>query len=386
MEGASLTIDRERGTRTRSSTPPSSIALAIVGLGYWGPNLLRNAWDIEGSRVVALCDRDAAALDLHHRRYPSVKVTQHYEEVLADENIDAVLIATPVRMHHAMARDALNAGKHVFVEKPMAQSSEQCLELIALADERSLVLMPGHTFLYSPPVRKVKELLDAGEIGELFFGTFSRVNLGIHQSDASVVRDLGPHDFSMLLYWLGEPLFVRAVGRDSVGSGQLDVVFIDMGMPGGALVHMELSWLAPTKLRRTVLVGSGKMVVYEDTSTEQVRVYDRGVEVIDPQSFGEYQLSYRSGDILSPRLDAEEPLRVELQDLVEAIQEGREPLSSKQLGLDVVRVIEAVETSLTFNGSPIAVATTTPGERRRSGDRRRSLGGMPSLMWPSEPE
>jgi predicted dehydrogenase len=371
--------------RLSEVTAGRSIGLAIVGLGYWGPNLLRNAWDIKGSRVAALCDRDAAALDLHRRRYPSVKVTEHYEEVLADENIDAVLIATPVRMHHAMARDALKAGKHVFVEKPMAQSSEQCHELMALADDRSLVLMPGHTFLYSPPVRKVKELLDAGEIGKLFFGTFSRVNLGIHQSDASVVRDLGPHDFSMLLYWLGEPLFVRAVGRDSVGSGQLDVVFIDMGMPGGALVHMELSWLAPTKLRRTVLVGSGKMVVYEDTSTEQVRVYDRGVEVIDPQSFGEYQLSYRSGDILSPRLDVDEPLRVELQDLVDAIQEGREPLSSKQFGLDVVRVIEAVEDSLTFNGSPIAVATT-PGERRRSGDRRRSRGGMPSLMWPSTPE
>ncbi len=267
----------------------------------------------------------------------------------------------------------------------MAQSSDQCRELITLSDERSLVLMPGHTFLYSPPVRKVKELLDGGEIGELFFGTFSRVNLGIHQSDASVVRDLGPHDFSMLLYWLGRPQFVRAIGRDSVGSGQLDVVFIDMGMPGGALVHMELSWLAPTKLRRTVLVGSGKMVVYEDTSAEQIRVFDRGVEIMEPQSFGEYQLSYRSGDVLSPRLNAEEPLRVELQDFVAAVRDGSEPMSSKHVGLEVVNLIEAVECSLEYNGSPVAVGVTD-GERRRPGDRRRSRGGMPSLARARPPE
>jgi predicted dehydrogenase len=362
----------------------ASTRLAVVGLGYWGPNLVRNAFEIEGGHVEALCDRDASALALYARRYPSARATERYEEVLTDD-IDAVLIATPVAMHYEMARDALRAGKHVFVEKPMAQSSEQCRELIALTDERALVLMPGHTFLYSPPVRKVKELLDAGEIGELYFGTFSRVNLGIHQSDVSVVRDLGPHDFSMLLYWLGEPLFVRAVGRDSIGSGQLDVVFIDMGMPSGALVHLELSWLAPTKLRRTVLVGSGKMIVYEDTSTEQVRVYDRGVEVIEPQSFGEHQLSYRAGDILSPRLDAEEPLRVELQDFVGAIREGRQPLSSKKVGLDVVRLIEAVESSLEFNGAPV-ILDASPGERRRSGDRRRSRGGMPSIAFPSPRE
>ena len=362
------------------AAPSLPVGLAIVGLGYWGPNLLRNAWEVDGARVVAICDPDDRALEIHGRRYPDVRRTREFGDVLADPEVDAVLIATPVRMHHEMSLQALRAGKHVFVEKPMAQSSEQCQELMDAATERDLVLMPGHTFLYSPPVRKIKELLDDGEIGELFFGTFSRVNLGIHQSDASVVRDLGPHDFSMLLYWLGEPLFVRAIGRDSVGSGQLDVVFIDMGLPGGALVHMELSWLSPTKLRRTVLVGSGKMIVYEDTSVEQVRVFDRGVEVIEPQSFGEYQLSYRSGDILSPRLEAAEPLRLEVQDFVTAVQEGVSPLSNMELGLQVVQLIEAVETSLEYNGSPVAVSVP-PGERRRSGDRRKSKGGMPTIMW-----
>ncbi len=278
-----------------SASPPrtDSVGLALVGLGYWGPNLLRNAWETAGARVAYACDRSPRALEPVAHRYPSIELTDDFDRVLADDGVDAVLIATTVSTHYPLARRALQAGKHVFVEKPLAEHSAEGAELNALADKNGLVLMPGHTFLYSPPVRKVKELLVAGEVGDLFFGTFSRVNLGIHQSDVSVVRDLAPHDFSILLYWLGEPTFVRAIGRDSVGSGQLDVAFIDMGMANGALIHMELSWLAPTKLRRTVLVGSGKMVVYEDSSPEQVRVFDRGVEMIEPQSFGEYQLSYR---------------------------------------------------------------------------------------------
>jgi predicted dehydrogenase len=353
----------------------SSVGLAVVGLGYWGPNLLRNAWEIDGTSVRWACDRDPGALARVTERYPSVQVSDDLDTVLADDSVDAVVLATPVSTHFELARRALRAGKHVFVEKPLAEHSEQCDELIDVATASDLVLMPGHTFLYSPPVRKVKELLLAGEVGELFFGTFSRVNLGIHQSDVSVVRDLAPHDFSILLYWLGDPTFVRAVGRDSVGSGQLDVAFIDLGMPNGALIHLELSWLAPTKLRRTVLVGSGKMVVYEDTSGEQVRVFDRGVDFIEPQSFGEYQLSYRAGDVLTPRLDAEEPLRGELSDFVGAIREGRQPVSNMTLGRKVVELIEAAELSLEWNGAPVALG---PGaDRRRRPDRRRSEGGMP---------
>ena len=355
--------------------PTDSVGIAIVGLGYWGPNLLRNAWEIDGARVAYACDRDAKALAPVAHRYPSVELTDDFDHVLADDSVDAVMIATPVSTHYKLAHKALSAGKHVFVEKPLSEHSEEGRELNELADRNGLVLMPGHTFLYSPPVRKVKELLVAGEVGELFFGTFSRVNLGIHQSDVSVVRDLAPHDFSILLYWLGEPTFVRAIGRDSVGSGQLDVAFIDMGMPNGSLIHMELSWLAPTKLRRTVLVGSGKMVVYEDSSSEQVRVFDRGVDMLEPQSFGEYQLSYRSGDVLTPRLDADEPLRVELADFVGAIREGREPVSNKDIGLKVVELIEATELSLEWNGAPVAVGPDA--DRRRRPDRRRSEGGMP---------
>ncbi|HEV2771096.1 MAG TPA: Gfo/Idh/MocA family oxidoreductase, partial [Solirubrobacteraceae bacterium] len=244
-------------------TAADPVGVAVVGLGYWGPNLVRNLWETEGAWVAAACDRRPKCLETLAKRYPTIEATERFETVLSDGRVSAVALATPVATHYPLAREALLAGKHVFVEKPLAQRSDECRELIALAEERGLVLMPGHTFLYSPPVRKVKELLDAGELGELYFGTFSRVNLGIHQSDANVVRDLAPHDFSILLHWLGEPRFVRAIGRDSVGSGQLDVAFIDLGVSNDALVHMELSWLSPTKLRRTVLVGSGKMVVYE---------------------------------------------------------------------------------------------------------------------------
>jgi predicted dehydrogenase len=358
------------------------VNFAVAGLGYWGPNLVRNLWEIDGAQVAMVCDPNPEARAPIARRYPSIRPVATFEEALEDPGIDAVAIATPVHMHYAMARAALLAGKHVFVEKPMASTTDECHELMALATEGSLVLMPGHTFLYSPPVRKIKSLLEDGEVGDVFFATFSRVNLGIHQSDVSVVRDLGPHDFSMLLYWLGRPTFVRGIGRDAVGSGQLDVAFIDLGMPNGALVHMEFSWLAPTKLRRTVLVGSGKMVVYEDTSSEQVRVFDRGVEVIEPKSFGEYQLSYRSGDVLSPRLNANEPLGMELADFTESIREGREPLSSMQLGLDVVDLIEAAELSMACNGAPVPIGEYA-GDRRRAPDRRRSQGGMPVFRAPA---
>jgi predicted dehydrogenase len=236
--------------------------------------------------------------------------------------------------------------------------------------------MPGHTFLYSPPVVAVKDLIAEGALGDLYFGTMSRVNLGIHQRENNVIRDLAPHDFSILLFWFGEPRFVRAIGRETIVPGSLDVAFLDLGYDGGALVHVELSWLAPTKLRRTVLVGSGKMVVYEDTSTEQVRIYDRGVDYHEPHSFGEHHLAYRSGDVVTPRIDVNEPLRLELEDFAESIREGTQPRSSMDLGTRVVRMIEAAELSLQYNGAPVPVPDSE-GSSRVLPDRRRSSRGMP---------
>ena len=364
--------------------PDKDINLAIVGLGYWGPNILRNAWELEDSRVSVICDRDEEALARQARRYGEARLVADYNDVLADDDVDAICIVTPISTHYEMAKAALLAGKHAFVEKPMAASVKECDELIEIATDRNLVLMPGHTFLYSPPVLATKERLESGEIGKLYFGTSSRVNLGIHQRDVSVVRDLAPHDFSILLYWLGRPSFLRGIARDTIVPGTFDVAFVDVGYDNGTLVHLELSWLAPTKLRRTVLVGSEKMIVYEDTNPEQVRVFDRGVEIVEPKSFGEFQLSYRTGDVLTPRLAPNEPLRVELEDFIGAIREGREPRSNMHLGRDVVQMVEATELSLSYNCAPVPFEVPD-GENRRLPDRRRSFG-MPVIRPPRTAE
>jgi predicted dehydrogenase len=303
-----------------------------------------------------------------------------FQQVLDDPEIAAVLLATPISTHHGLGRRALEAGKHVFIEKPLASSVQECEDLIELAEERDLVLMPGHTFVYSPPVVHIKEMLRLGEIGRLHFGTSTRVNLGIHQTDASVVRDLGPHDFSILHYWFGEPSFVRAIARASV-TDKLDVAFIDLGFPDQSLFHLEMAWLSPSKLRRTVLVGSEKMIVYDDTSSEQVRVYDAGADIIEPETFGEYQLSYRSGDIHSPRIDASEPLHLELEDFAGAIRDGHTPRADARMGRDVVRMVEATERSLDYNAAPVWLSAETD-EERRAPDRRRSVGGMPIRRLP----
>jgi predicted dehydrogenase len=355
------------------------VTLAVVGMGYWGPNLLRCALELEDIEVKVICDKDSLSLARTARRYPNVGATRDLDKILEDDEIDGIMLATPVSTHYQLGRRCLAAGKHVLIEKPLASSVREAEQLVELAQAQNLVVMPGHTFLYSPPVIKVKHLLDEGAIGSLYFGTSSRVNLGIHQSDVSVVWDLAPHDFSILLYWLGRPSSVRAVGRTTIMPDTLDVAFADVQFADGTLFHVELSWLAPTKLRRTVLVGSEKMVVYEDTSNEQVRIFDRGVDVIDPpQTFGEFQLSYRSGDVLTPRLEADEPLSLEVADFVRSIREGGQPRSNAQLGVDVVRMIEATETSLKFNGANVHIDPALE-DRRRIPDRRRHLnGGVPS--------
>ena len=323
------------------------LRVAVVGLGSWGPNLVRVLHEIPGVEVVYACDLKPERLEKIGDRYPAVSLTTDYDQILVDDSVDAVLIATKVSSHHALATAALEAGKHVFVEKPMATSSEQALELIELAEDHGLTLMPGHTFLYSPPVNKCRELIQSGELGEIYFISMSRVNLGMHQSDVSVIWDLGPHDFSILRYWLEEmPVRVSATCRNCIIDSIPDVAFIDLEYPSGTIVHVELSWLSPSKLRRTAIVGSKKMVVYDDTSNEPVRVFDSGVNMPDPADFGQYKLSYRTGDIVSPALTPVEPLMLELADFCRSIASGEAPRSSAAVGVDVVRVVEAVESSL----------------------------------------
>lgn len=333
------------------------VRVAVVGLGYWGPNLVRVLQELPGAEVVYACDTRSEALARISPRYPSVRLTTSYDVILGDDSIEAVAIATPVSTHHELAAAALRAGKHVLVEKPLAASSAEATQLIELARQEERVLMPGHTFLYSPPVNMSRDLIRSGELGEIYFISTSRVNLGLHQPDVSVVWDLGPHDFSILCYWLEElPVKVSAVSRGCIIESIPDVAFVNLQFPSGTIAHVELSWLAPSKLRRTAIVGSQKMLVYDDTSTEPVRIFDSGADVPDPESFGEFRLTYRAGAILSPPVHVAEPLRLELADFCRAIRTGEEPRSSAQLGLDVVRITEAVDRSLKAGGGPVSTA------------------------------
>jgi predicted dehydrogenase len=335
----------------------SSLSIGVVGLGYWGPNLLRGLIELPDVDVSYICDLSKERLSTFARRYPGATPTSHYEDLLGDPQVDAIVIATPVFTHFELAEAALRAGKDTFVEKPLAPSAIQASELIELAADRDLCLMCGQTFLYSPPVRAVKRLIETGELGDIYFISSSRVNLGLHQRDVSVIWDLGPHDFSILLHWLNEvPESITATGRDSIVRGVCDVAFVSLQFPSGIVANVELSWLAPSKLRRTAIVGSNKMVVYEDGTAEPVRVFDRGVVYRDPETFGEYQLSYRSGDILSPHIAATEPLVTELTEFVRLIRAG-ETSSDLELGRQVVMLAEAAESSLARGGAPVAVST-----------------------------
>jgi predicted dehydrogenase len=337
------------------------VSVAVVGLGYWGPNLVRNFNERPDVHLACVCDTRQERLDMIARRYPAVAGVTNFDQVLADRSIEAVAIATPVSTHHDLASAALDAGKHVFVEKPLASSYSEAAALVELAKRRELVLMPGHTFLYSPPVNRIRELIVGEELGDIHFISTSRVNLGLHQSDVSVAWDLGPHDFSILRYWLDEaPTHVAALSRSCVIPNVPDVAFINLEFGTGTIAHVELSWLAPSKLRRTTIVGSRKMVVYDDTSNEPVRIFDSGVALRDPETFGEYRLTYRTGDIISLQLDAAEPLFLELGDFCAAIRHGSLPRSTKELGLDVIRIIEAVDASLELEGARVAVVDPLP--------------------------
>jgi predicted dehydrogenase len=340
---------------------PRPIRAAVVGLGYWGPNLVRNLHELPGAEVAAVCDARPDRLASIRDRYPAIRGVQDLDAVLEDRDIDAVVLATPVSTHYQLADRALHAGKHVFVEKPLAASGTEAAALLETAAQRGLVLMPGHTFLYSPPVDTIRALIESGELGDIYFVSSSRVNLGLHQADVSVVWDLGPHDFSILRYWLGEtPARVSAMSRGCILPNVPDVTFVNMEYPSGAVAHVELSWLAPSKLRRTTVVGSRKMAVYDDTSNEPVRLFDSGVMVPDPETFGEYRLTYRTGDIVSPHVAAAEPLSLEMADFCEAIRSGSTPRSSAELGVEVVRIIEAVDDSLAAGGAPVVLEPALP--------------------------
>ncbi|MGB8644166.1 MAG: Gfo/Idh/MocA family oxidoreductase [Anaerolineae bacterium] len=332
------------------------IRIGLIGYGYWGPNLARNFHQLPDAWFVACADTDGARLDEAGRLYPLQQATTDYRELVDNPTLDAVVVSTPARSHFEIARAALTHSKHVLVEKPLAMSSAEVRELAACARDNDRVLMVGHTFEFNPAVWKIKELLANRTLGDLYYIYCNRVNLGRVQRDINALWSIAPHDVSILLYLLDTlPLTVSARGATYVNEGIEDVVFVLLTFPNNVLAHIHASWLDPSKTRQMTLVGSEKMVVYDDVDPEaKLKIYDKGVYKRGT-AFGEFQLKVHAGDIHIPRIDMTEPLKNECAHFVECIRDHKRPLTDAEDGLRVVRVLEAAQQSLEQNGAIITL-------------------------------
>ena len=328
----------------------SVIRLAQAGCGYWGRNLLRVFANANGAQVVACCELDPTARQTAQRLVPGIEACDDFAQLLNHPDIDAIVLATPASVHFEQARAALSADKHVFVEKPLAMTTAEAEQLTAVAQQKNLRLMVGHTFLYNDAVRWVKDYIDRGELGEVYYAYFHRLNLGRVRSDVDVLWNLAPHDVSIALYWLGgSPANVTAQGVSYLQPGIWDVAFLQMQFPNNRYAHVHVSWLDPSKTRRAVVVGSKKMIEYDDTSADQrIIIYDKGIdrrelgtELGGFESFAEFQLVQRAGDIWIPRLQFREPLQVEAQHFIDCIASGQTPFTDGRNGTEVIRVLEA---------------------------------------------
>ena len=333
-----------------------AISVGVVGYGYWGPNIVRNLNALDGCDVAAVCDRSATALGRARKSHPWLHLTADPDEVFDSPDIDAVAIVTPVWTHFELARRALQNGKHVFVEKPFTSSSEQAEQLIELADRKNLRIMVDHTFLFSGAVRKIRELVDNGTLGRLYYFDSTRVNLGLFQHDVSVIWDLAPHDLSIMDYIVGQqPEAVVATGGNHFNE-LADMAFITVYFPGSLTAHINVNWLSPVKVRTTLIGGCEKMLVWNDLEPdEKIKVYDRGVKITNGQSVYDLLVSYRSGDVWGPKVDATEALRSELTYFLDCIATGRDPSNGGAAGLRVVRLLEAAEESLRHRGRLVAL-------------------------------
>lgn len=342
------------------------VRVAIVGLGYWGPNLVRNLTTIENAAVVALCDLDTARAETFRRRFcPNARVVNDVGLLAADPVVDAVVIATPIPTHYALADRLLQAGKHVLVEKPLAGTAAECVQLIDRAERTGRLLMVGHVFEYSAAVRAVKQHIDSGDLGRVLYVYSQRVNLGRIQRDTNALWSFAPHDVSILNYWFGQaPDRVSARGFSCLQTGVEDVVFVTLEYPNGVGAHLHLGWLDPRKVRLMTIVGSKKMLVYDDVSPDaKIQIYDKGVTPPPhlkeaPGTFAEFQVLLRVGDLTIPTLKFSEPLQVECQHFIDCIQRGERPLTDGQSGLRTVKVLEAAAESLRQDGTPITLAHT----------------------------
>ena len=342
---------------------PGAIGVGVIGCGYWGPNLVRNLHALPECSVRWMCDTSDERLRHMRGLYPGIEATKSYRRVLEDPSVHAVAIATGARLHFPMAKAALLAGKHVLVEKPMAQSSAECDELIKLAGTVGRLLMVGHTFLYSPAVRKIKELIDSGHIGTLRYISARRLNLGLFQRDVNVAWDLAPHDLSIILYLMQEqPVTVTCTGSAHVSDNVQDVTAMCLQFSGNKSALIHSSWLDPRKIREMTVVGSERMIVYDDVAPrEKIRIFDAKVETPPHyDTYAEFHFAYHYGDVHIPYLKQEEPLKNECAHFVECIRQGSAPLTPGEDGRAVVRILEASSSSLRQNGAPVSLARPVP--------------------------
>lgn len=332
------------------------IGVAIIGYGYWGPNLARCFAETDGCRLMAVCDRSPDALARAAKRHPYVRLLSDWREALEDPQIDAVAIATPVRTHYEIANAALQAGRHVLVEKPMTETSAQGRMLLETAERRGLTLMVDHTFVYSPAVVKMKELVAADDLGEVYYYDSTRINLGLFQQDVNVIWDLAVHDLSILQYVLNSrPTAVSANGVSHVHGAPENMAHLSLYLESGAVAHLNVNWLAPRKVRQVFVGGSRKMIVWDDLEvSEKIKVYDRGVNLTDKvEDLYSMLVSYRIGDMWAPRLATTEPLIAEAAHFVDCINTGKRPITDGRLGLQVVEMLEAATRSMAMRGHPV---------------------------------
>lgn len=334
------------------------INIGVIGYGYWGPNLVRNFSEVSGALVHSVADLDSSKLDTVKRRYPSINTTNDCMRVIHDGTIDAVAIATPVSTHFELAMAALKAGKHVWIEKPMAETSLQARKLVEEAERRNRVLLVDHTFIYTGAVRKMAEIVGSGELGKVYYYDAVRVNLGLFQRDVNVISDLAVHDFSILDYILGEhPVAVSASGMTHFPGTPENLAYVSLFYNSGVIAHASVNWLAPVKVRQILLGGSKKMIVYDDmNASEKIKVYDSGVSFTDdPAKIYQLRVGYRTGDMWAPKVEATEALTVAGEHFIKCIEEGAKPLTDGALGLRVVELIEAATSSMRGKGETVYI-------------------------------
>ncbi len=332
------------------------VGIGVIGFGYWGPNLVRNFCQLDEARVVAVCDQDPVKRQLAQKSYPHIETLASADDLINHPDVDAVVIATPVSSHHALGLQTLRAGKHALIEKPLARSGVEAQELVDEAEKRNLVLLVDHTFIYTGAVQFIDNMLKRGEIGEFLYYDSSRINLGLFQHDVDVIWDLAVHDLSIIGYLFDEkPIEVSATGASHVLNGIENTAFITLFFGSGAIAHINVNWMSPVKLRRTILGGSDKMIVYDDLEPDaKIKVFDKGVTVTnDEAQVYEMLVGYRAGDILIPKVENTEALKVEAAHFIDCIANGTKPVTDGNFGLDVVRISEAATNSMKMRGKPV---------------------------------